>query len=297
MAELPQGTVTFAFTDIEGSTALLKQLGDAYAEVLATHRQLIREAFGAAEGLEIDTQGDAFFYVFVRARDAVAAAVRAQRAHAEAAWPDGASVLVRIGLHTGEPKLSDEGYVGLDVVRAARLCGTCRGGQVLLSQVTRALAGTAMPSGVEVFPLGQRSLKDIDEPEVVYELSIDGLPDTEVTPADPGTAASTHVTPSPPPAPTPTSAPAGPPEPTPATTPEAEPSAGDLESAFDAWANGLSVTIERQVGEWMVKAIDRSGDDPGGDRGAHPKADRAQPWRAQVARLLAELGAVDRSQE
>ncbi len=191
MANLPQGTVTFAFTDIEGSTALLKELGDDYASVLAAHRQLMRASFTAHDGVEIDTQGDAFFFVFVRARDAVAAAADAQRAHARQAWPNGVTVRVRIGLHTGEPTLAADGYVGLDVVRAARLCGQCRGGQVLLSQVTKALAGPQMPDGVDVFALGERRLKDFDEPETVFELEITGV---DVTPAEPG--ASTAQAPS-----------------------------------------------------------------------------------------------------
>ncbi len=196
MRELPQGTVTFAFTDIEGSTSLLKQLGDAYASVLAEHRRLVRELFGAHAGVEIDTQGDAFFYAFARARDAVAAAAETQRAHAAHPWPEGVAVRVRMGLHTGEPTVAEEGYVGLDVVRAARLCGACRGGQVLLSQATRTLTGSTLPEGVDVFPLGERHLKDIDEPEVVYELEIEGAPQTpaeEAAPAMPADAVPVHA--------------------------------------------------------------------------------------------------------
>jgi class 3 adenylate cyclase len=174
VAELPHGTVTFAFTDIEGSTALLKRLGDGYGDVLAAHRRLVRAAFTAFDGVEIDTQGDAFFFAFTRARDAVAAAARVQRDHAEFTWPPGAPVRTRIGLHTGEPTLGEEGYLGLDVVRAARLCGVCDGGHVLLSETTRALIGSKLPSGVSVFPVGERHLKDIDEPERVYELEIEG---------------------------------------------------------------------------------------------------------------------------
>jgi class 3 adenylate cyclase len=173
--ELPHGTVTFAFTDIEGSTALLKQLGDGFGDVLTSHRRLVRDTFADHRGVEIDTQGDAFFYVFERARDAVAAAAQVQRAHADHDWPPGVQVRVRIGLHTGEPTVGDEGYLGIDVVRAARLCGVCRGGQVLLSETTRALVGSALPEGVSVFPLGERHLKDIDEPERIFELEIDGL--------------------------------------------------------------------------------------------------------------------------
>ena len=178
--DLPRGTVTFVFTDIEDSTELLKRLGDAYTEVLTEHRRMVRQAFAASDGIEMDTQGDAFFFVFSRARDAVTAAVEAQRAHAGAAWPRGETVRVRIGLHTGEPAIHEEGYVGLDVVRAARICTVGQGGQILLSETTRALIGSGLPEGVSVFPLGQRHLRGIDEPERVYEIAIDGLEQEEV---------------------------------------------------------------------------------------------------------------------
>jgi class 3 adenylate cyclase len=173
--ELPGGTVTFVFTDIEDSTELLKRLGDDYREVLTAHRRIVRDTFTACDGIEIDTQGDAFFFVFPRARDAVAAAVEAQRAHASESWPGEVDVRVRIGLHTGEPTVHEEGYVGLDVVRAARICTVGRGGQILLSETTRALLGSGLPEGVSVFPLGQRHLRGIDEPERVFEIAIDGL--------------------------------------------------------------------------------------------------------------------------
>ena len=144
--ELPGGTVTFVFTDIEDSTELLKRLGDDYRDVLTTHRRIVRDTFTACDGIEIDTQGDAFFFVFPRARDAVDAAVEAQRAHASATWAGEVVVRVRIGLHTGEPTVHEEGYVGLDVVRAARICTVGRGGQILLSETTRALLGSG-PAG------------------------------------------------------------------------------------------------------------------------------------------------------
>ena len=175
MSKLPSGTVTFVFTDIEGSTALLKQLGEQYGQMLAEHRRIVRELFTGADGIEIDTQGDAFFFAFARARDAVAAAVEVQRAHGAKRWPEGSVVRVRIGLHTGEPALGEEGYLGLDVVRAARICTAGYGGGVLLSEATRALVGSTLPEGVSVFPLGERHLKGIDEPEQVYELAIEGL--------------------------------------------------------------------------------------------------------------------------
>ena len=174
MADLPSGTVTFVFSDIEGSTALLKHLGERYDGVLSDHRRLMRASFTERGGVEIDTQGDAFFFAFSRARDAVEAAVEAQRAHTAHEWPEGCAVLVRMGLHTGEPAVGSEGYLGLDVVRAARLCTTGKGGHVLLSETTRALVGASLPEGVSIFPLGERRLKDIDEPERVFELEIEG---------------------------------------------------------------------------------------------------------------------------
>ena len=168
----PGGTVTFLFTDVEGSTRLLQELGDDYAQVVADHRRLLREVFQKREGREVDTQGDAFFYSFTRARDAVQAAVEGQRALAGHAWPQGAAVRVRMGLHTGEPTVGDEGDVGLDVVRAARICSAGHGGQILLSETTRALVGNELPDGVSVRDLGRQNLKDIQH-EHVYELSLE----------------------------------------------------------------------------------------------------------------------------
>ena len=188
MAQLPSGTVTFVFSDIEGSTALLKQLGEGYDAVLSNHRRLMRETFAERGGVEIDTQGDAFFFAFPRARDAVEAAVDVQRAHAAHDWPEGCAVLVRMGLHTGEPAVGSEGYLGLDVVRAARLCTAGKGGHVLLSDTTRALVGATLPEGVSIFPLGERQLKDFDEPERVFELEIEGA-----TPPHEHEAAEPHV--------------------------------------------------------------------------------------------------------
>jgi class 3 adenylate cyclase len=174
MSELPAGTVTFVFTDIEGSTRLLQELGDeGYGRVSGDHRRLVRETFGAREGTEIDTQGDAFFFSFPRARDAVAAAVDAQRALRDHDWPDDKEVRVRMGLHTGEPHMGEEGYLGLDVVRAARISAAGHGGQILISETTRALLGNQLPDGVDVHDLGQQDLKDVQH-EHIYELTIDG---------------------------------------------------------------------------------------------------------------------------
>jgi class 3 adenylate cyclase len=227
--ELPSGTVTFVFTDIEESTELLKRLGDAYAEVLSGHRRIVRDAFTSANGIEMDTQGDAFFFVFSRARDGLRAAVEAQRAHAAATWPDDAKVRVRIGLHTGEPAIHEEGYVGLDVVRAARICTVGRGGQILLSETTRALLGSGLPNGVSVFPLGQRHLRGIDEPERVYEVAIEDL-----EPVGPAAAA-----------PVAAAEPAEPPVPVPPSPPEGL--GHDIGRRFEDMGARLSDAIQQQV--------------------------------------------------
>ena len=175
MSALPGGTVTFVFTDIEGSTRLLQQLGDTYGDVVRDHRRLLREHLGDKGGTEVDTQGDAFFYSFPRAKDGVAGAVAAQRALAEHEWPDGAEVKVRMGLHTGEPSVGDEGYLGLDVVRAARISAAGHGGQILLSETTRALLGNTLPEGVTVHDHGEAQLKDIQH-QRIFELAVDGGP-------------------------------------------------------------------------------------------------------------------------
>jgi predicted ATPase/class 3 adenylate cyclase len=162
--ELPAGVVTLLFTDVEGSTRLLKELGDGYATALHEHRRSVRAAVAAHDGVEVDTQGDAFLVAFGKASDAVAAAEDAQRSLA--AGP----IRVRMGLHTGEPRLTDEGYVGLDVHRGARIAAVGHGGQVLLSQATRALVDAP------VRELGPHRLKDLSAPEHIFQLEIDGLP-------------------------------------------------------------------------------------------------------------------------
>jgi predicted ATPase len=159
MSDLPSGTVTFLFTDIEGSTKLLHELGDAYAGALAEHRRVLREAFARHGGVEVDTQGDAFFVAFARASDALAAAAEGQ-----AALEPG-PIRVRMGLHTGEPLVTDEGYVGIDVHRAARIAGAGRGGQILVSQTTYDLA---VADGLH--DLGEHRLKDLSAPERIYQL-------------------------------------------------------------------------------------------------------------------------------
>jgi class 3 adenylate cyclase len=176
MTELPSGTVTFLFTDIEGSTRLLESLGDRYAETLADHRRLLRAAFEQAGGREVDTEGDAFFVAFARAKDAVAAAVAAQRALASYPWSDAQEVRVRMGIHTGEPTVTAEGYVGADVHRGARICSAGHGGQVLVSQTTRDLLGDDSPEGAVLRDLGEHRLKDLTNPQRLFQLVIPELP-------------------------------------------------------------------------------------------------------------------------
>jgi predicted ATPase len=165
MATLPIGTVTFLFTDIEGSTRLLSEIGEEYAGVLAEHRGVLRDAFARHGGAEVDTQGDAFFVAFSRASDAVAAA-----SDASAALAPG-PVQVRMGIHTGEPMLTEGGYVGLDVHRAARVCAAGHGGQVLLTETTRSLV-----TGFEFRSLGEHRLKDLSEPQRLYQLGSADFP-------------------------------------------------------------------------------------------------------------------------
>ena len=174
--QLPIGTVTFLFTDIEGSTRLLKLLGgELYGQALDEHRRIVREAFDEHEGREIDTQGDSFFVAFRRAKDAVAAAIACQRRLAAHRWPGVADLKCRMGIHTGEPALGGERYVGMGVHRAARICAAGHGGQVLLSQTTRELLRDDPIPEVTVRDLGEHQLKDMDEPERIYQLAAPGL--------------------------------------------------------------------------------------------------------------------------
>ena len=175
MSELPSGTVTFLFTDMEGSTRLLKELGTRYSDVLAEHHRILREAFAAHGGHEVDNQGESFFVAFRRAKDAVAAAVDIQRDLAARNRPDDVAVNVRIGLHTGEPQVGDQRYFGLGVHKAARIGAAGHGGQVLLSRTTRELVEDELPPGVMIRDLGERRLKDIDRPERLSQLDIEGL--------------------------------------------------------------------------------------------------------------------------
>jgi YVTN family beta-propeller protein len=176
MAELPTGTVTFLFTDIEGSTRLERELRERYGAALSEHQRLLRAAFSAHGGHEVDTQGDSFFYVFPRAGAAVAAAVEAQRALAAHGWPDDREIRVRIGINTGEASLEDGRYVGFAVHRAARISAAAHGGQILLSSTTRELVSDDLPPDQGVRDLGERRLKDLPRPERLYQLVVDGLP-------------------------------------------------------------------------------------------------------------------------
>ena len=175
--ELPAGTVTLLFSDIEGSTVLLRRLGDRYAGALSAQRALLRDAFGAGGGRELGTEGDSFFVVFESAAAAVGCCVAGQRALAGHDWPDGVVVRVRMGLHSGEPARHEDGYVGMDVHRAARIAAAAHGGQVVLSDATRLLAQSRLPAGVSVRDLGFHRLKDIEAPEHIYQLVAAGLPD------------------------------------------------------------------------------------------------------------------------
>jgi class 3 adenylate cyclase len=177
MRELPTGTVTFLFTDLAGSTRLLRQLRDRYSSALAEHRRLLRAECEEHGGHEVDTQGDAFFFAFARAKDAVNAAVAGQRALARHQWPDSAEVRVRMALHTGEPELAEEGYVGLGLTRGARILAAGHGGQILLSRSTAGVVEEDELPGIEVRDLGDQTFKDLERPERVYQLVVEGLPD------------------------------------------------------------------------------------------------------------------------
>jgi class 3 adenylate cyclase len=176
-ALLPIGTVTFLFSDIEGSTDLVRHAGDdGYATIRADHRRLLRDAFAEYDGHEIDTAGDGFFVVFQSARKAVAAAVGAQLRLAAFAWPTDAAVRVRIGLHTAEPHLSPEGYVGVGVTRASRICFAARGGQILVSSATAGIIEDAEMPGVDLLELGEYELKGFSRKQRLFQLTVARLP-------------------------------------------------------------------------------------------------------------------------
>jgi class 3 adenylate cyclase len=176
MADLPSGAVTFLFTDIEGSTRLVRQLRGRYADLLSEHQRLLREAFSQHDGYEIDTQGDAFFYAFGSAHEAVLAAVEAQRALSGYPWPEDGEVKVRIGIHTGQAAPVNGRYTGLAVHRAARICAAGHGGQVLVSQATQSLLEDEEEDlAVRMRDLGDQRLKDIERPVRLYQVAAPGL--------------------------------------------------------------------------------------------------------------------------
>jgi predicted ATPase/class 3 adenylate cyclase len=174
MKALPTGTVTFLFTDIEGSTRLVQDLGDRYGEVLADHCRILRKAIAEAGGTEVGTEGDSFFAVFPSAPAAVAATIAAQRGLAAHGWPDGAEVRVRMGLHTGEGTRGGDNYTGLDVHRAARIAAAGHGGQVLVSEATRSLVDRLPDATFR--DLGGHRLKDLANPEHLFQVEVAGLP-------------------------------------------------------------------------------------------------------------------------
>src|SRR6516162_71909 len=183
MTGLPSGAVTFLFSDIEGSTRLVKALREHYVQVLAEHRRLVRSAIARHGGHEVDTQGDAFFVAFTSARQAVLCALDVQQALAGHEWPSGASVQVRMGIHTGHAVPVDGAYTGLAVHRAARICAAARGGQVLVSQAAQTLIEDEEEEpGFTLADVGERRLKDLNRPVRLFQLAAPGL-DTTAAPA------------------------------------------------------------------------------------------------------------------
>src|SRR2546429_1125078 len=175
---LPTGTVTFLFTDIEGSTRLMQELGERYVPLQVVHHELLRNAFRTNDGRELRTEGDSFFCVFASAVDACQAAATAQRSFAEHPWPKGGALRVRIGLHTGEAPLMSEEYIGLDVHHAARIAGAAYGGQVLVSEATQALVDGSLPSELTLRDLGTHRLRDLARTEHLFQLVVNGVPDS-----------------------------------------------------------------------------------------------------------------------
>jgi predicted ATPase/class 3 adenylate cyclase len=173
---LPTGTVTFLFTDIEGSTRLLQELGEDYREVQDQHAEIMRKAIADGDGVEVRTEGDSFFFVFLTPVSAVRAAATAQRALSAHDWGQGGPLRVRMGMHTGEGIRGGGDYVGIDVNRAARIAASGHGGQVLMSEATRALVEHSLPAGVQLRDLGEHRLKDIPHPERLFDLAIEGVP-------------------------------------------------------------------------------------------------------------------------
>jgi DNA-binding NarL/FixJ family response regulator/class 3 adenylate cyclase len=181
VSDLPTGTVTFLFSDVEGSTLLLRRLRGRYTEVLQDQRRLLRNAFAEHDGHEVGTEGDSFFVAFTNPVSALAAAASAQQALGTHDWPDGVDVRVRMGIHTGQVSVADGQYVGLAVHRAARICSVGAGGQILVSQATRALLHDDDPEGegLTLNDIGERTLKDFDRPIRIFELVATDRPAAE----------------------------------------------------------------------------------------------------------------------
>ncbi|MDX1748291.1 MAG: adenylate/guanylate cyclase domain-containing protein, partial [Halobacteriales archaeon] len=175
-AALPTGTVTFLFTDIEGSTRLLQRVGPDFPRLLDTHVRLINKAVRAHDGVVVNTEGDGLFIAFARAPNGVAAAVDAQRALFAKSWPVGTTVKVRMGLHTGEGALGGSDYVGIDVHRAARVGAAAHGGQILVSSATRSLTSEGAPNGTSFRDLGEHRLEGLDRPERLFQVLAPDLP-------------------------------------------------------------------------------------------------------------------------
>ncbi|HEY3084062.1 MAG TPA: adenylate/guanylate cyclase domain-containing protein [Candidatus Dormibacteraeota bacterium] len=175
---LPTGTVTFLFTDIEGSTRLMQELGEEYVPLQVVHHELLRDAFRSNDGRELRTEGDSFFCVFASAVDACQAAATAQRSFAHHPWPKGSAIRVRVGLHTGEAPLMGDEYIGLDVHHAARIAGAAYGGQILVSEATSTLVGDSLPPSLQLRDLGTHRLRDLARTERLFQLVVEGVPDT-----------------------------------------------------------------------------------------------------------------------
>jgi class 3 adenylate cyclase len=174
---LPGGTITFLFSDIEGSTKLLHILKDEYPEILDKHRELLRSAFTDRRGCEVDARAEELFFAFSKATDALDVAIDGQRKLFQFDWPEGIVVKSRMGLHTGEPWVREHGYVGLDVHKASRVANLGYGGQVLLAETTKTLVQSCMPPGISFKDLGKHLLKDFLEPEQITQLIIEGMPE------------------------------------------------------------------------------------------------------------------------
>jgi class 3 adenylate cyclase len=174
-ASFPTGLVTFLLTDIEGSTALLRQLGDRYGRLLNDVRATVRRAVKQAGGREVDARADEFFAAFERSQGAVRAAVSIQRTLATRRWPDDLECRLRVGIHSGRPTLTDTGYIGLAVHTAARVCAIAHGGQILVSGGARSALDSAVPDGVELVALGRRKLPGLTQPESLFQVVADGL--------------------------------------------------------------------------------------------------------------------------